>query len=387
MTGTIFDYLEWRGDIAFSAAPFNEVDNLIISVLAYLPFDGLVPAQPTKKSPTLSDVARNFAELDPASLAVRDGRDVELLARAAESRRFGATRISGYVNSIDVSEQKQFSAVCAITDDGTPFVAFRGTDLTLVGWKEDLNMGFMSAVPSQLEAVAYLENAARRLGGKFRVGGHSKGGNLAAYAAAFCAKTAQKRISAVFSNDGPGFSPETIESEGFRAIQDRTRSLIPQSSVIGLLLEHSERYSIVHSEQSGLLQHDPYSWTVVRDRFVPERELTRDSVFVDRTLKDWIRAMDTERRKTLIDALYEIIGATEAETVLDLSTDWLKTAKATVKSLSGLDAETKKILRETLGILFEASKKNLDVLRREKKAAKTPNVLKPSTPSARRSAR
>lgn len=359
---TLFDYIEWRGDLSFRQSGFTAVDNLILSTLAYVPYDTVVSGLIRKDGMTLSEAAAHILKKNTSKLRIRDGRDLELLKVCAASNRYSGIRLSGYVNRIDKKEEKQFSAISMDCPDIGWFVSFRGTDLTLVGWKEDFNMSFMSPVPSQVEAVEYLDQVASSFKGKLRVGGHSKGGNLAVYAAAFCKKSVQKRILAVFNNDGPGFDASLIAKDEYQHIQDRINSFIPQSSVIGMMLEHSEHFTVIESNQSGLLQHDPYSWSIKGTDFIRVDRVTNTSVFVDQTLKDWVKNIDAEQREKFIDSLYEIISATEVNDLSELSTNWLKHAKALALTLINTDEDTRKQVQETLSVLFKVAGKNLSVL-------------------------
>lgn len=227
----MFEYLSWRGDISLAHSPFNAVDSLILSVLSYLPFDGIVPETIHKNGASLEDANDSMRLLDIRSLPIRDDRDIKLLSALARSERFKNMRLCAYVNDIDIEKEKQFSAITILTGDKHAFLAFRGTDLTLVGWKEDFNMSFLTTVPSQAAATEYLERVYGELRMNLRLGGHSKGGNLATYAAAFCTNKTQKHIQAVYNNDGPGFDSSIIESEGYRRVQGRLHSYVPQSSI------------------------------------------------------------------------------------------------------------------------------------------------------------
>jgi len=362
----IFDYLEWRGDLPLSESGFNSVDSLILSVLSYIPFDGIVSPEFRKDGITIAEAAEAFADSAASRPVVRNEQDVKLLSAMAASDRVGDMRLTGYANSVDLEKEKQFSAVTVLMGRGKAYVAFRGTDLTLVGWKEDFNMSFRCPVPSQEAATEYLERAAARLRGRLYVGGHSKGGNLAVYASVFATRKTRKRLLAVYNNDGPGFNSSVLEKEEYVEMQGRIYAFVPQSSIIRMLLEHAEEYAIIHSDQSGLMQHDPYSWSVVGTDFVRMQAVTSQSVFIDQTVKEWVSGMSPEQRERFIDVLYSVIGATEARTLPELTKDWLKSAMALGKSFNDVDDQTKKALIETLGLLFKAARNNLTTLSRKR---------------------
>lgn len=356
----ILDYLDWRGDLTLAQTPFCDVDALVLSRFSYLPLDGVVPERFSDGSMRLSEAAARLLTLlhDPADgRTVRLRDDEPLLRRMGESARFGAARLTGFVNRFDPEEEKQFSAVTLLLPDDTVFIAYRGTDGTLVGWKEDFNMSFSDAVPAQRDAAAYLAEAASAFPGGIRLGGHSKGGNLAVYAAAFGGQAVQDRILSVCNNDGPGFTEETAAKGDFTRVIGRVRTYLPQSSVVGMLLEHEEHYTVVHSTNVGILQHDPYSWEVLGAGFVTVESVTGSSQFIDRTLKDWVKTMPPEKREKMIDGVFAILGASDARTFREILTG--KNAAAVWKAYGNLDEDTKKLLLEALTILKNSAKKSL----------------------------
>ncbi len=358
----ILEYLRWRGDLTIANSPFNAVDSLILSVFSYLPFDGIVPETLDKSGISIAKAAALLFELDPKTLPIRDPRDLDLLAAIAGSERFKHMNLCAYVNDIDIEQQKQFAAMTVMTGDKYAYLAFRGTDLTLVGWKEDFNMSFLTPVPAQTAAVEYLERVASRIRLKLRLGGHSKGGNLAAYAAAFCGNRTQKRIRAVYNNDGPGFESSVILRDGYKLVKDRLYSFVPHSSIIGMMLEHHDHYTVVQSSQVGLMQHDPYSWDVLGVDFITLKNVNDGSMFVDRTLKDWIGGLEPSHRELFVDALYDILVSTEATTLPELAADWFKGLKAASKTLKELDDPTKKAIQDALWQLVKAAKDNLQAM-------------------------
>ena len=358
----IVDYLAWRGDLTFAKSAFNPVDNLIFSVIAYLPFEGIVSESFSRKGISFAEASRLLQKRPAAGTSERTRQNIEFFAKAATTQRFAACRLSGYRTRFDKKTETQFAAVTISCSDGSYYVAFRGTDATVVGWKEDFNMSFMTPVPAQRLALEYLEEAAWKLGGKIRVGGHSKGGNLAFYAAAFCKPGVQRRIIAAYNNDGPGFDERFITEPGFRAISARLLDFVPQSSVIGMLLEHGEQYTVVESTQRGIAQHDPYSWVVLGADFVRKEDVTDTSKFVDSTIKEWLKAISPAERERFIDALFSILESTEITNFSELSSNWFQRAKAIGEALKNMDEPTRKMLLKTLGLLVETVRQNIKLL-------------------------
>ena len=280
----IMDYIRWRGDLTFSQAPLNPVDALIFSALAYVHYAGQTEAEPDSAL-TLKQAGEDLFAREDYETRARVKNDLILLRTAMESVRFGQSLIWMYRNQFSTEEQTQFAAMTFRLDDGSLFLAFRGTDSTLVGWKEDFNMTFQQTIPAQRLALQYARDVALADSGPLWLGGHSKGGNLAVFAAARSSPEVQQRIVGVFNNDGPGFTQYMMGDPGYLAMVPKIQTFIPQSSVIGMLLEHEEPYIVIRSKTVGLLQHDPYSWEVMGANFVDGEEITETSQFVDATLK------------------------------------------------------------------------------------------------------
>ena len=308
----MLDYLAWRGDIEFTQLPVNPVDALIFSTLSYIKFEDIVPDNPNQSISLAEAAAGLFSLADPVS-RTRVKKDLDLLKAVAESARFDNIRMTFYRSILIPEEDTQFAAVTIFLEDGSAYIAFRGTDNTLTGWKEDFNMSFQSSVPAQHLALAYVQEFAAVHSIPIWMGGHSKGGNLAVYAAAKCGELLQKRIVEVYSQDGPGFSEAMMQDPGYRNILPKVRSFLPQSSVIGMLLEHEEPYTIIKSNQVGIMQHDPYSWQVLGADFVQVEELTADSRFLDRTFRNWLSRMTNEERSEFFDTVFELLESTGAE--------------------------------------------------------------------------
>ena len=348
-----FDYLMWRGDIPFSVSPLNEVDGMLLSRLSYAPLE--LVGQP--RAATVETVCSALLKIENIEEKLLMKSDKRLLELMVESERFRKLVLFEYVNRVDEETETQFSAVTFQLSRGAFYVAFRGTDDNLIGWKEDFNMSFTTPVPAQRMAVEYYERIARRVRGRFILGGHSKGGNLAVYAAAFSRPVLSRKIDIAQNFDGPGFDEKVLTSPGYLAVRERVNTYIPQSSVVGLLLNHEEEYTIVKSTQNGLWQHDTYSWEVERDHFVYLEKVTDASRFIDRTLKEWIAEMPPEKRELLVDTLYSVLMETNVKTVRELSENWVGNTVSVLKTLRTLDDETRKILIEAIRALAKGAGK------------------------------
>lgn len=306
-------YIAVYGYKTLQEVPLSAVDGLVFAAMSYIRFDGLVPGE-LQKAPTIHETAGALLSLPDRErlLRVRSLEAQELLRAMAESKRFSSLRLTGYRDIRSPDLEMQFSAVTILLGGGNAFAAFRGTDGTLVGWKEDFNLSFEDTVPGQWAACHYLMDMASRVTGALWVGGHSKGGNLAVFSAACASRDILSRIPAVYNYDGPGFSKAVLQSAGYQAILPLIKTYVPQSSVVGMLLGHEESYSVVLSSQKGLMQHDPYSWVIQKGDFVLLKEITEGSCLVDHTIKSWIYSLTPKEREAFVDTVYEILRSSGA---------------------------------------------------------------------------
>lgn len=353
----------------FSEKEFNAVDSLILSKLSYIRFEKIVPSLIDKARPFIDrTLPVRLAELlkaemfDSMFMNIRS-RELHLkfLYALASSPRFRDIRLNFYVNHFDTTTEKQFSAVTFLLNGSTAYIAFRGTDSTFIGWKEDFNMAYISPVPSQEEAVKYLNTVAKRIprSMKIRIGGHSKGGNLAVYAAIKCAPIVQNRIVSVYNHDGPGFKESMFETSEFLNIKDRIHTSLPESSLVGMLLQHHEDYTVVKSNQRGIKQHDPFSWIIEDNHFSSGCEIKGGAKLRSKTLNEWLNTLSDEKRKLFTNSLFQVLEATEAETLNELSDEWQKSATAMLYALKNIDPETRKFVFQTISELAKMSVKNL----------------------------
>ena len=351
----LFDYIAWRWDLSQAAVPFNAVDALIFARLSYVPFDGVVPPGFDGGKP-LPEAARQVLAKGVLDRQTERGQEsIRLLTMLADAPRYQGLTLCGFESTLDREAQEQFAAVTIRLPLGA-WVCYRGTDGTLVGWKEDFNMSFSDVVPAQLHAVEYLTRAAA-LPGTLRLCGHSKGGNLAVFAAAFCGESIQSRIVAVRNFDGPGFQRGVAGQPDFQRIIGRTRTFLPRSSVVGMLLEHEEPYTVVESRGSGgITQHNVCLWEVTRDGFQELRQVSDGSQFIDRAMKDWVATMDAEQREKVVNGVYEALSATQADTVREVRE---KGKMAALKAIMSLDEDTRRQTLSAMRGLYHSLKRSL----------------------------
>jgi len=373
----MFDYISWRGDLEFDQFPFNPVDNIVFSQLSYLPMEDIVPGPQERGGITIEELAVKYEIIQknspselPHDITVTDA--ISVINAIGSTIRYKDCKVFAYTNNIDLAQEKQFAAFCAIIGR-KPFskkmlVVFRGTDMTLVGWKESFNMSFITSIPSQKEAVSYLEKTALRSHYPLIIAGHSKGGNLAIYASAFCSKVTQNRITAIYSNDAPGFHKQVIQSKGYKAIRTRIKAFIPQSSLVGMLFEHGETPMVIKSSANGPMQHSLCSWEVTHNNMVDAGELTEQSRFIDNVISKWIDQIDDEHKQQFIQAIYKILVSCDARSLADLTDDWKKSAGGIINALLNMDKPTKKLMAKIIGDLFKAARESHKEARRRYKS-------------------
>lgn len=359
----MMDYLDWRGDLTLDQSGFNEVDNLVLAQLSYVDFDGIVPGLESNESLSVKEAADLFFtghdEKEILASSSLTKMCCFVMKKMAQTERFKNLRLSQYVNRIDVEHLEQFSAINIHLDDNQVYVAYRGTDDSIVGWKEDFNMSFMAPVPAQMDAVRYLEETCGDLKGTVRVGGHSKGGNLAVYASVKCHPSIKEKITEVYNNDGPGFDKAMIASLEYQQMRCRIKTIVPQSSIVGMLLEHEEEYVIVKSSQTGIMQHDALTWEVLGRRFVYVDNLSKRSRILDATLKAWVNQMDEKQREKFVESLFCILDAANVKNIGDLSHDKWKKMSEIMKVFRSLTPENKEVLAKTIKLLFKESNRVL----------------------------
>lgn len=316
----IIDYLLWRGDVPFSADPFNEVDALIFTELAYEDFSGIVPD--TADAVALDRVAALFFTRHPAeeTAARKDfTRQIPpLLELAGKSPRYAGTRLSNYHDDVDPACDMQLAIVSFLLPDGTVFVAYRGTDSTIIGWKEDFVLSYSPRTEGQRRAARYLNECWGEGDAPLLLGGHSKGGNLAMYAAAKCRPEVRKRIRAVYNNDGPGFLDAFIASRDYRRVVPLIQSTVPVGSVVGVLMRNEARQRVVESSASGLMQHDGFSWQVLGNHFVTRAQRNATSLRMEAAILEWLKMQTVENRRLLVKIVFGLLEATGLQTTHDL---------------------------------------------------------------------
>lgn len=348
---SVFDYIK-KYDNSFLEKELNEVDSLIFSRFAYIKLDGVISFD---EKMVLSDLYKKYISME---LNSTDKDTMRLFEKLAGSKRYSSLIVGNYLSSISDSLEKQFGAVTIYLPCDIMYISFRGTDNTLVGIKEDFNMTYMPHVPSQVESVKYLERVLEENECRVILGGHSKGGNMAMYSASFCNPKYRDRIVKIYNNDGPGFFDEILESDGYKDNLSKIYTFVPQTSIIGMLLYRKEKYTVVKSRKSLLMQHDLLSWEIDGDKFVTLKSVNKKCKYIDETMTALLD-ISKEERKQFFDIFYQILISTGAKTVKELTNSKVKNVREFLDSYKRLTDEEKEVFIKVWKELIKLAKSNI----------------------------
>ena len=356
----IIDYVQDSATLGFDIKPFCAADSVVLAQLAYLQFGDAVPSlEKPRAGIRLAEIIAMHGIQGLVKDTFMPSKNEKLLFSILESSRFRDVKAYAHVSELDPETQKQFSATTFLLPTGVHYAAFRGTDATLVGWKEDLNMAFLSAVPAQEAAVRYLDGVAKTASGPLMTGGHSKGGNLALYAALKCAPETRKRLRGIYNHDGPGFSVDLLSDPVVQSLLGMVQTTIPRDSVVGMLLQHDPRYRVVECASIGLFQHDLFTWGIEHGDLLHAGTVSAPSLLFAKSLESWLSQVELARRERFIEVLTQVLDATRLETVTELPRNWRKVAQDALKAIKDIDEETRGFIQEIFQLFLEAVKENV----------------------------
>lgn len=343
----IIDYVKQNGNYSFDEEPINHVDQMVLAMISYNTLEDFY-----SPNDTLSSVSNRAVEKGFTSAFYRDKKDVELMVTASFTKRFGELKIYnpvGIITDINSDEKTQFGAM-TFYDDKRAIVCYRGTDLSFVGWKEDMNMSLMKSVPADIKGLEYLEKAYNHFKDKeIYVTGQSKGGHVSVYSFLNARNEIKDRIVACYNFDGPGFA--SIDSNAF--LDEKIHTIIPETSIVGMLLCHSEKYTVVKSKAYLIMQHDPYSWYVKgRDFEYTKRSIT--SVYLDKVTHKWLQGITDEKRERFIDAFFDILSSADTSSFRGYAQSVIKNFPKVTKKINTLNSEDKEVLSFMLKKFGEA---------------------------------
>lgn len=366
----LLDYIKWRGDLTFLQAPINEVDGLILSNMSYVDFSDIVPEHNWgEKRPFffLQWAQENTVTVKEASELYWSRHTEEevkkehpltfmaaiILKDMAQSKRFGNLELSRFVSETDEDEPKQFAAIQIKLTDDEYYLAFRGTDESIIGWMEDFNMVYMPMIPSARRAVKYIEEVVRKGNNRYYLGGHSKGGHLSFVGAIKAPAWCRRQIVSVASYDGPGVDETLINSAEYAEMLDKMILYVPEQSLVGLLMEHREKMHVIKSTRTGAMQHDVISWEILGPEFEKLDNVSKRSANFSNKIKKWLLTMEEDVRRDLLQILYGSVADLEVRTVSDLFALNTKKIFTAIRNLKKLNEEQKELLQSSFKSLVQ----------------------------------
>ena len=366
----MLDYIKEFGHLSFEERAFSEIDALVLTELEYLPLEKVVPSDENGENfVTVKEIAEYMQEhkqelFDENPMMITQERH-EVSQVIADAPRFQSLKFFGVVSVWDKDTTKQFAAVTVEVEPSVRLVVFRGTDETLIGWKEDFLMTYSPLVAAQTDAKEYLAKQASLFDGDLMVSGHSKGGNLAIYAAATQEEDVQLRIVDIFCFDSPGLYRSVLETKGYQNIVPLAMRYIPQDSLVGLMLESEVPYVIVKSNASGAMQHSAMTWEIEDGQFIKMEKLTKNSQLNDQTFKKWTESVSDEELELFWNVFFELLFSVGIDTVNDLYGQFMHYVQEFLKAAGDMDEEKRELLTRIALLLvstrFEVWKDSLDM--------------------------
>ena len=366
----MLDYIKEFGHVSFEERAFSEIDALVLTELEYLPLEKVVPSDENGENfVTVKEIAEYMQEhkqelFDENPMMITQERH-EVSQVIADAPRFQSLKFFGVVSEWDKDTTKQFAAVTVEVEPSVRLVVFRGTDETLIGWKEDFLMTYSPLVAAQTDAKEYLAKQASLWGGDLMVSGHSKGGNLAIYAAATQVEDVQLRIVDIFCFDSPGLYRSVLETKGYQNIVPLAMRYIPQDSLVGLMLESEVPYVIVKSNATGAMQHSAMTWEIEDGQFIKMEKLTKNSQLNDQTFKKWTESVSDEELELFWNVFFELLFSVGIDTVNDLYGQFMHYVQEFLKAAGDMDEEKRELLTRIALLLvstrFEVWKDSLDM--------------------------
>lgn len=344
-------FIQEYGDISFTEKPFCDADNVALCRMFYMAIDKVAPNSFNDEPMAFDEVCRrmfayNGNKHKAPGLVLTRGISV-MMMNMSRCRRYSEIKVVACTETFKVRPAVQFAAVTLLLPGGTTVVVYRGTDDTLIGWKEDVDLYSVDGIPSHKLASEYLNTVGEKYKGEIIVCGHSKGGNLALFAALNCKGEIRDRIEFLYNNDGPGFSSfDFINSAEYKQLLPKYRHLVPDNSFVGMLLAHDDDYvPIKCSRYFGPLQHDLVTWQIKGDTVIPKEDLRFLAKITDIALLDLIFNSTPEQVAALDKVLFGFIEAMGVNGLMDFAKKAFSSIKNAKDAWTDMDEETKDVLK------------------------------------------
>ena len=370
----LLKYLNWRGDITFEERGFNEIDALVCAMLGYVVWDGIVDQEEILLKDACNKYYQVYTKEQMLETYAYSPMIASMIKVLQATPRYKKVTLKKYKTVFNPDDDAQFAAITITLPDNSIYISYRGTDSSLLGWKEDFEMLYKESIPSQQLALEYLEEVYLTVNTKksffslktkkhknIYVGGHSKGANIAMYSAICCTQM-HPYISHVYSFDGPGFNPEFYANHEYRGIIDRITNFVPVSSIIGRLMEHKEKYVILDGYAEGLQQHDGFYWKVCKDHFIKVDDFHDDSDKIHEYIVKVLSSKTKEETKDFITFIFKMLTDMKVNNITDFTEIGLKEGIQGIKELSNMNGEERKFFFEIIKLAFSQTKSILSVM-------------------------
>ena len=312
----LISYIEKYGNKTFDDKPLNEVDKLILSNLSYVDFKHIVAKNSFIKI-RLEEAGEEFFsnnyDKGKKILAVKGG--IKLLKAMYKTARYKDLLLFNYESIIN--DVEQFSALSIEIKPKLVYVSFEGTDDLVIGWKEDFEMCYKFPVKSQRSAINYMNAHFTFKDCKLILGGHSKGGNLSLVAAMYSNFLVRNKIIEIYSYDGQGLLEEQLNSSRYKKIEDRFIHVIPNNSVVGLML-YSTNNRVIKTNYVGVLSHFALNWQVDENDLIDD-ELKKSSIDLKNRMDKWLEKYNKEEKEKFVEEIFEVFNKNNITSLMQIA--------------------------------------------------------------------
>lgn len=344
----LIDYLEKVENLTFDQEPLNILDKVCINEIGYLTYEKWLTASDLKKPINLHDFAEG-KELNPEYSFMVTKERVELAEAMVRSRRFASLSLSNYRSVLDKEVEKQFAAmIFSLPELDYHQLVFRGTDDSVIGWKEDFQLTYSREIPAHRSAMTFLEDHLPNLSGRITVSGHSKGGNLALYSAVQSSPSLREKISELLLLDSPGLMKSLLEKPSYQELKAKMTVIRPQDSVVGVMLYWDRPAQLVAAEGIGFAQHNALTWEVdlTTNDFVYVDQPTDLSQRLEETFQEWIETLPNQELKQVCDLVFDTILDSGIESLDDIGIQALPQLGQMLQEFGNLSDKQKKVLQD-----------------------------------------
>ena len=327
---TIYEYIKKYGNKTFEEKEFNEIDNILFSIIVYLDFSNI-----TEQENTLETIGKKVINNTKDQNLKEELKCLKLMI---EEERYKNVQVENYMYI--GTQEEQFGALTFKINKKLKYISFEGTDTLISGWKEDFQLAYMYKTQSQIHAIEYLKKSIKLFGPKIIVGGHSKGGNLALVSAMETNIIKKLKIKKIYNNDGPGLRLKQFKSKKFKILKKKYIHIVPHNSIIGMLLRNNN-YKVVESNKKAPISHYPVTWLVEEDK-IKETNLNPKSKEIELSIIEWLNNHNDEQRKTMIENVFKIFDKCNITNTQELKK--IKSIIKIIKELKNIDKETKDLV-------------------------------------------